>query len=108
MNPEVPMSDENDTNRLTEDDGSLGRDALLHAVHRDMQGLLELVKGLDQKAEALDQRVEALDKKVEALDAKVEALDAKIEARLRDTTPMWEVAVSRSLASIFASRASTF
>lgn len=32
---------------------------------------------------------------IEALDAKVEALDAKVEARLRDTTPMWEVVVSR-------------
>jgi len=32
---------------------------------------------------------------VKALDQKVEALDAKVEARLRDTTPMWEVVVSR-------------
>jgi chromosome segregation ATPase len=72
------MSDENDTKRLTEDEGSLAGDALLHAVRRDMQGLFK-----------------ALDQKVEALDAKVEALDAKVEARLRDTTPMWEVVVSR-------------
>jgi chromosome segregation ATPase len=71
MNPEVPMSDENDTNRLTGDDGSLAGDALLHAVRRDMLGLFK------------------------ALDHKVEALDAKVEARLRDTTPMWEVVVSR-------------
>src|SRR5881396_3656689 len=126
MNPEVPMSDENDTNRLTEDDGSLGGDALLHAVRRDLQGLFALVKGLDQKVEALDakvealdprvealdQRVEALDAKVEALDAKVEALDQrvealdeKVEARLRDTTPMWEVVVSR-LDTIVAEQAS--
>src|SRR2546421_49796 len=96
MNPEVPMSDENDTNRLTEDDdGSLAGDALLHAVRRDMQGLLELVKGLDQKVEALDEKVGALDEKVGALDEKVGALDEKVEARLRDTTPMWEVVVSR-------------
>jgi chromosome segregation ATPase len=116
MNPEVPMSDENDTDRLTEDDGSLAGDTLLHAVRRDMRGLFGLVKGLDQKVEALDAKVEALDQKVEALDAKVGALDAKVEAldqrvealdqkvgsldekveaRLRDTTPMWEVVVSR-------------
>ncbi len=68
------MSDENDTKRLTEDDGSLVGDALLHAVRRDMRGLFGLVKALDQK---------------------IEALDAKVEARLRDTTPMWEVVVSR-------------
>jgi chromosome segregation ATPase len=99
MNPGVPMNDENDTNRLTEDDGSLVGDALLRAVRRDMLGLF---KGLDQKVEALDtkvvvldQRVEALDQRVEALDEKVEALDQKVEARLRDTTPMWEVVVSR-------------
>ena len=113
------MSEENDTNRLTEDDGSLAGDALLRAVRRDMQGLFELVKALDQKVEALDQKVEALDQKVEALDAKVEALDhrvealdsrvealdTKVEARLRDTTPMWEVAVSR-LDTIVAEQAS--
>ncbi|PYT10316.1 MAG: hypothetical protein DMF60_00470, partial [Acidobacteria bacterium] len=68
------MSDDNDTLRLSGDDGSLAGDALLHAVRQDMQGLFGLVKGLDQK--------------VEAVDAKVEALDAKVEARLRDTTPM--------------------
>jgi chromosome segregation ATPase len=151
MNPGVPMNDENDTNRLTEDDGSLVGDALLRAVRRDMLGLF---KGLDQKVEALDakvvaldQRVEALDQRVEALDAKVEALDAKVEAldqrvealdqrvealdskvealdqrvealdqrvealdqkveaRLRDTTPMWEVVVSR-LDTIVAEQAS--
>ena len=76
---------ENDTNRLTENDGSLAGDALLHAVRRDMLGLFK----------ALDQKVEALDHKVEALDGRVEALDAKVEARLRDTTPMWEVVVAR-------------
>jgi hypothetical protein len=92
------MSDENDTDRLTEDDGSLVGDALLHAVRRDMRGLFGLVKGLDQK-------VEALDAKVEALDQRVEALDAKVEARLRDTTPMWEVVVSR-LDTIVAEQAS--
>ena len=92
------MSDENDTDRLTEDDGSLAGDALLHAVRRDMRGLFGLVKGLDQK-------VEALDAKIEALDQRVEALDAKVEARLRDTTPMWEVAVSR-LDTIVAEQAS--
>jgi len=113
MNPEVPMSDENDTNRLTEDDGSLRGDALLHAVRRDMLGLFKAlnhkVEALDAKVEALGQRVEALDNKVEALDAKLGALDAKVgaldekvgaldekvEARLRNTTPMWEVVVSR-------------
>ena len=89
------MNDENDTNRLTEDDGSLVGDALLRAVRRDM---LSLFKGLDQKVEALDARVEALDQRVEAL-------DAKVEARLRDTTPMWEVVVSR-LDTIVAEQAS--
>ena len=72
------MNDETDTRKLTEDEGSLTGDALLHAVRRDMLGLFK-----------------ALDQKVEALDGRVEALDAKVEARLRDTTPMWEVAVSR-------------
>jgi len=72
------MNDDNITNRLTEDDGSLTGDALLHAVRRDM---LDLFKALNHK--------------VEALDTRVEALDAKVEARLRDTTPMWEVVVSR-------------
>src|SRR6266404_5306371 len=144
MNPEVPMSDENDTSRLTEDDGSLVGDALIHAVRRDMLGLFkalnhkvealdakvealnhkvealdakvgaldekvgaldEKVGALDEKVGALDARVGALDEKVGALDAKVEALDAKVEARLRDTTPMWEVAVSR-LDTIVAEQAS--
>lgn len=67
------MNDENETDRLT-DSGSLTGDALLHAVRRDMQGLFALVKALAQK---------------------VEAIDAKVDARLRDTTPMWEVVVSR-------------
>jgi TolA-binding protein len=81
MNPEVPMNDENDTKKLTEDDGSLAGDALLHVVRRDM---LALFKALDQK---------------------VEALDTKVEARLRDTTPMWEIVVSR-LDTIVAEQAS--
>ena len=80
------MSD--DTNRLNEDDGSLVGDALVLAVRQDLAKLFGLVKGLDYKVEALDQ-------KVEALDQRVETLDAKVEARLRDTTPMWEVVVSR-------------
>ena len=62
------MSD--DTNRVNEDGGSLTGDVLLQAV-------------------------EALDQKVGALDQRVEALDSKVEARLHDTTPMWEVVVSR-------------
>lgn len=49
--------------------------------------------------------IEALDAKVGSLDAKVECLDAKVEARLRDTTPMWEVVVSR-LDTIVAEQAS--
>jgi hypothetical protein len=65
------MSDDKDTKRFGEDDESLTGDALLHAVRRDMLGLFK------------------------DLDHKVEALDAKVETRLRDTTPMWEVAVSR-------------
>jgi chromosome segregation ATPase len=68
---EVQMSDSDDTMRLGEADGSLAGDALLHAMRQDMQGLFGL------------------------LNEKVEALDAKVEARLRDTTPMWEVVVSR-------------
>lgn len=68
------MSDDKDTKRFGEEDETLAGDALLQAVRRDVTGLLGLVKGLD---------------------GKVEALDAKVEARLRDTTPMWEVAVSR-------------
>lgn len=79
------MSDENETSTLSENEGSLAGDALLHAVRRDM---LRLFKALDHKVEALDVRVGALD-------SRVEALDAKVEARLRDTTPMWEVVVSR-------------
>ncbi|HLF82542.1 MAG TPA: hypothetical protein VI837_00020 [Blastocatellia bacterium] len=93
------MSEENDTTRLTEDDGSLSGDALLHAVRRDMLGLFKAldhkVETLDAKVEAVDHKVEALDAKVEAVDQRVEALDAKVEARLRDTTPMWEVVVAR-------------
>lgn len=72
------MSNENTTNRLNEDDGSLTGDALVHALRRDVLGLFKV-----------------LDQKIEALDTKVEALDTKVEARLRDTTPMWEVVVSR-------------
>lgn len=68
------MSDDKDTKRLGEDDESLAGDALLHAVLRDVKGLFGLVKALDER---------------------VEALDAKVAARLHDTTPMWEVAVSR-------------
>ena len=68
------MNDEKDTQRFGEHDESLAGDALLHAMRRDLQGLFGIVKALDQK---------------------VEALDAKVEARLRDTTPMWEVVVSR-------------
>jgi chromosome segregation ATPase len=107
MYPEVPMS--NETNTLNEEDGSLTGDALVHAVRKDLLQLFGLVRGLDQKVEALDRRVEALDRtvealdrtvealdqKVEALDRRIEALDAKVEAILRDTTPMWEVVVSR-------------
>jgi DNA repair ATPase RecN len=78
MNPEVPMSDDKETKRFGENDESLAGDALLHAMRGDMLALFK-----------------ALDHKVEALDTKVEALDAKVESRLRDTTPMWEVAVSR-------------
>ena len=68
------MNDEKDTQRFGEHDESLAGDALLHAMRQDLQGLFGIVKALDQK---------------------VEALDAKVEARLRDTTPMWEVVVSR-------------
>jgi hypothetical protein len=39
------------------------------------------------------------------LTAMIEALDAKVEARLRDTTPMWEVVMSR-LDTIIAEQAS--
>jgi chromosome segregation ATPase len=97
---------ENDTKRFTEDDGSLAGDALLHAMRRDMLGLFKALDAkvealdakvgtLDQRVEALDAKIGALDQRVEALDQRVEALDAKVEARLRDTTPMWEVVVAR-------------
>lgn len=61
------MSDDNDTKRFGKDDESLAGDDLLHAVLRDVKGLFGLVK----------------------------ALDEKVDARLHDTTPMWEVVVSR-------------
>ena len=61
------MSDDNDTKRLGKDDEALAGDALLHAVLRDVKGLFGLVKALDEKG----------------------------DARLRDTTPMWEIVVSR-------------
>jgi chromosome segregation ATPase len=61
------MSDDNDTKRFGKDDESLAGDALLHAVLRDVKGLFGLVK----------------------------ALDEKVDARLHDTTPMWEIVVSR-------------
>ena len=61
------MSDDNDTKRFGKDDESLAGDALLHAVLRDVKGLFGVVK----------------------------ALDEKVDARLRDTTPMWEIVVSR-------------
>lgn len=60
------MSEKN-TERLIEDDGSLGGDALLHAIRRDMQSLFGLVK----------------------------ALDEKVDARLHDTVPIWEGVLSR-------------
>ncbi|MFY9572840.1 MAG: hypothetical protein WAV20_15675 [Blastocatellia bacterium] len=68
------MSGNDDTRQVADDDGSLAGDALLLAVRRDMRGLFGLVSAVDQK---------------------MVALDAKVEARLRDTTPMWEVVVSR-------------
>jgi len=61
------MSDENNTISITGNDESLTGDALLHAVRRDMLGLFELARALDQK----------------------------VEARLHDTPPMWEAVVSR-------------
>jgi hypothetical protein len=79
-NPEVQMS-ENDTKTFDENDGPLAGDALLQAVRQDLRELFGVVQRLDQK--------------VAALDHKVEGLDAKVDARLRDTTPMWEVVVSR-------------
>ena len=89
------MSDENNTHRLAEGEESLGGDALLHAVRRDMLALFELVSGLDHKVSGLDQKVSGLDQKVIALDQKVIALDQKVDARLHDTRPMWEGVVSR-------------
>ena len=56
-----------DTEKLTDEAGSLGGNALLLAMRGEMQSLCELVRALDQK----------------------------VEARLRDTTPMWEVVVAR-------------
>src|SRR6185503_15976724 len=70
-------------------------DHKVEALDRTVEALDQKVEALDRRIEALDAKVEALDQKVEALDGRVEALDAKVEARLRDTTPMWEVAVSR-------------
>jgi chromosome segregation ATPase len=81
------MSD-NDTMRLGENDGALAGDALLRALRQDMQGLFGLVKGLDERIKSLDERVKSLDERVKAV-------DEKVDARLRDTTPMWEVVVSR-------------
>ena len=78
------MSDD-DTRRFGKDDESLAGDALLHAVRQDLRELFG----------ALDQKVESFDAKVQGLDQRVEGLDAKVDARLRDTTPMWEVVVSR-------------
>ena len=56
-----------DTGKLADEDGSPVGNALLLAMRGDMQSLFELVRALDQK----------------------------VEARLRDTTPMWEVVVAR-------------
>ena len=61
------MSDEDDTRRFGKGNESLAGDALLHAVLRDVKGLFGLVT----------------------------ALNEKVDARLRDTTPMWEIVVSR-------------
>jgi len=79
------MSDDQDTKRFGKDDESLAGDALLHAVRQDLRELFG----------ALDQKVESFDAKIQGLDQRVEGLDAKVDARLRDTTPMWEVVVSR-------------
>jgi len=65
---------ENDTKTFDENEGPLAGDALLQAAHQDLRKLFGVVQRLDQK---------------------VEGLDAKVDARLRDTTPMWEVVVSR-------------
>jgi chromosome segregation ATPase len=67
MNPEVHMSGDDDTMKLTTDDGSLTGDALLHAVRGDMQSLFDLVR----------------------------ALNEKVDARLHDTRPIWEAVASR-------------
>ena len=72
---------ESDTKTFDENDGPLAGDALLQAVRQDLRELFGVVQHLDPK--------------VQGLDAKVQALDAKVDARLRDTTPMWEVVVSR-------------
>jgi len=76
---------ENDTKKFDENDVPLAGDALLQAVRQDLRELFG----------ALDQKVESFDAKVQGLDQRVEGLDAKVDARLRDTTPMWEVVVSR-------------
>jgi chromosome segregation ATPase len=78
------MSD-NDTKKSDENNGPLAGDALLQAVRQDLRELFG----------ALDQKVSGLDARVHGLDQKVEGLDARVDARLRDTTPMWEVVVSR-------------
>jgi len=72
---------ENDTKRFDENDAPLAGDALLQAMRQDLRELFGVVQRLDRR--------------VQGLDAKVQALDAKVDARLRDTTPMWEVVVSR-------------
>ena len=72
---------ENDTKTFDEKDAPLAGDALLQAMRQDLRELFGVVQRLDRK--------------VQGLDAKVQALDAKVDARLRDTTPMWEVVVSR-------------
>lgn len=65
---------ENDSKTFDENDGPLAGDALLQAVRQDLRELFGVAQRLDQK---------------------VQALDAKVDGRLRDTTPMWEVVVSR-------------
>jgi chromosome segregation ATPase len=72
---------ENDPKTFDENDAPLAGDALLQAMRQDLRELFGVVQRLDRK--------------VQGLDAKVQALDAKVDARLRDTTPMWEVVVSR-------------
>ena len=61
------MSGEDDTKKLSDDDGPLSGDDLLHAVRLDMNGLFELVR----------------------------SLDAKVDARMHDTRPMWEAVLAR-------------